>query len=401
MIKVKGGVTAPKDFKGAAMNCGIKKKRNDLAIIASTVPAVACGMFTQNRVKAAPVLVSKDHLKKTLAQAVVVNSGNANCCTGEKGLRNAHLMAELTAKELNVDKEDVLVASTGIIGEQLPMDKIKKGISHLAGNMERGLGSAIAKAIMTTDKVTKEIAVKIKIKGKDVIIGAAAKGAGMVHPNMATTLCFITTDVYVTRRSLKLALVEAVDRTFNAVSIDGDMSTNDACIALANGSAGNTLLDKKDKDFAVFKEAIHYVCEYLAKEMVRDGEGSTKFVVLKVKNAKSFDGAKRVARKVATSALFKTALFGSDPNWGRIAASVGSSGVIFDPGKLDIYLGKIRVMKDGAGAEPEKDRAALNKIFKKRDIEVTIDLNSGSKEYSMWTCDLSSEYIKINAHYTT
>lgn len=399
MNRVKGGVTAPKDYKAAALNCGIKKRKKDLALIVSSVSAVACGMFTQNRVKAAPVLVCKEHLKGTTAQAIIVNSGNANCCTGEQGLKDAYKMTELVARRLGLEANDILVASTGVIGKELPMGNIKEGISKLMDNLNRESSRSVAEAILTTDKVPKEIAVKIKIKDKDVTIGAVAKGAGMVHPNMATMLCFITTDAYITRRALKSALADSVNRSFNAISVDGDMSTNDAVIALANGSAGNVLLDKRDKDFPVFSKALDFVTEYLAKAIVRDGEGATKFVRINVKNVKTTEGAKRIARKLSTSALFKTALFGQDPNWGRIAASVGASGVIFNPEKLDIYLGNAKVLRNGAGCM--KDKAALSRLFKNRDLDVTIDLNSGTKEYGMWTCDLSSEYITINAHYST
>jgi glutamate N-acetyltransferase/amino-acid N-acetyltransferase len=399
MIKIKGGVTAPKDFKAAAMNCGIKKRKKDIAVIVSSVPSVACGVFTQNRVKAAPVLISREHLKKTLAQAVIVNSGNANCCTGREGLKNANAMASLTAKGLGIAKEDVLVASTGIIGKQLPIKKIEDAVPELIENLSGDSGHGVAEAIMTTDRTVKEIALKIKIKGRDVIIGAAAKGAGMIYPNMATMLCFITTDAYITRRALKLALVHAVDRSFNAISVDGDMSTNDSVIALANGSAGNALLDKRGPDFDTFSKAVEFITEYLAKAMVEDGEGATKFVEISIRNAKTVEIARKVARSIATSTLFKTALFGEDPNWGRIASSVGASGVFFNPDKLDIYLGKVRVLKGGTGCV--KDASAVSRLFKNKEVDVTIDLNNGSKEYRMWTCDLSNDYIKINSEYST
>lgn len=399
MIEIRGGVTAPKDFEAAALNCGIKRRRKDLSLIFSTVPAVACGLFTQNRVKAAPIWVNKEHLKKTTAQAIIVNSGNANCCTGARGMKNAYLMTEIAAKGLGLNREDVLVASTGIIGRQLPIEKIREAAPLLVKNLSKRGAHDFAEAIMTTDRVIKEMALKIKIKERDVIIGGAAKGAGMIHPNMATMLCFITTDAYITRRALKLALTNAVEGSFNAISVDGDMSTNDSVLALANGSAGNKLLDKNDKDFEVFSEALCYIAEHLAKSMIRDGEGATKFVQINIKNAKRLDSAKRIAKRVATSTLFKTALFGGDPNWGRIAACVGASGVIFNSEKLDIYLGKIKVLKGGTGLS--KNKAALRRLFKKRDLDITIDLNAGSKDYRMWTCDLSSNYVRLNAHYTT
>lgn len=399
MKKIKGGITAPKDFKAAALNCGLKRRRKDLALIVSSVPAVACGMFTQNRIKAAPILVNKEHLKKTIAQAIIVNSGNANCCTGKQGLKNAYLMAESAAKDLGLNREDVLVSSTGIIGKQLPMKRIKQAIPDLVNSLSKDGGYDAAEAIMTTDKIVKEIALKIKIKGKEVRLGGAAKGAGMIHPNMATMLCFITTDVYITRRALKLALTNAMDGSFNSISVDGDMSTNDMVLALANGSAGNKLLDKRGKDFETFSNALNHLAGYLAKSIIRDGEGATKFVRIDVINAKTLEGAKKIAKKVATSTLFKTALFGQDPNWGRVAACVGASGIVFNPERLDIYLGKIKVLKNGAGSS--KNRVGLRRLFKKREIDVTINLNSGGKSYTMWTCDLSSDYVRINANYTT
>lgn len=390
-------MTAPKGFRAAAVNCGIKRKHKDLALIVSDVPAVACGMFTQNRVKAAPILVDKEHLKKMTARAIIVNSGNANTCTGEKGLNDAYAMAEFTAAALGIEKEDVLVASTGVIGKPIPLNKIKAAVPLLVVGLS--VKGSIAEAIMTTDTFPKETAVRIKIKGKDIAIGAVAKGAGMIHPNMATMLCFITTDLFITRRALKLALADAVERSFNSISVDGDMSTNDTVLALANGSAGNKLLDRDDKDFAVFSRALNEVTGYLAKLIVRDGEGATKFVRINIKNAKSLMGAKRAARRLATSLLFKTALFGEDPNWGRIAAAIGASGVLFDPKKMDIYIGGAKVVKGGEGLYA--DFAALKKLFKKKEIEVTVDLNSGKKEYTLWTCDLSDEYVRINASYTT
>ncbi len=399
MIKIKGGITAPKDFKAAAINCGIKRKKKDLVLIVSSVPAVACGMFTQNRVKAAPILVNKEHLRKTTAQAIIVNSGNANCCTGSQGLKNAYMMAELAGEELGLDREDILIASTGIIGEQLPMDRIKKAIPSLVSNLSKDGGRDAAEAIMTTDKSPKELALKIKVKGREVLLGGVAKGAGMIHPNMATMLCFITTDAYITRRALKLALSQGVERSFNSISVDGDTSTNDTVLALANGSAGNKLLDKRDPDFKIFSDALSHLTEYFAKSIIRDGEGATKFVQINVRNAKSLKGAKRIAKKLATSMLFKTALFGEDPNWGRIAAACGASGVLFDPKRLDIYIGKVKVVKGGMGSL--RNRKNLRNLFKSRELDIAIDLNSGNKDYSMWTCDLTSDYIRINAHYTT
>lgn len=399
MAKFKGGVTSPRDFRVSSLHCGIKRMRRDLVLLVSNLPAVSCGVFTQNRVKAAPVIVCKEHLNKMTAQALIINSGNANCCTGKAGLKNAYLMTELVARELGLYKEDVLVASTGVIGKQLPMEKIKRAIPPLVRELGVTGGRGAAEGIMTTDSFPKEAACRIKIKGKTVTIGAMAKGAGMVHPNMATMLCFITTDVYITRRALKLALSGAVERSFNSISIDGETSTNDTVLAMANGSAGNGLLDRNDKDFMKFCGALNGVTEELAKSMVRDGEGATKFIQINVKGARTDANARRIAKKLATSPLFKTAAFGGDPNWGRIAASVGSSGVLFDPDKLDIYLGRTRVVRNGAGAAA--DKGALRKIFNEKELNVTVDIQSGGKDYTVWTCDLTPDYVKLNAHYTT
>ncbi len=399
MTKFKGGVTSPRDFRASSLHCGIKRMRRDLVLLVSNLPAVCCGVFTQNRVKAAPIILCKEHLNKMTAQAFIVNSGNANCCTGKTGLKNAYLMAELTARELGLHKEDILVASTGVIGKQLPMEKIKRAIPSLVRELGVTGGRGAAEGIMTTDRFPKEAACRIKIKGKTVTIGAMAKGAGMVHPNMATMLCFITTDVYVTRRALKLALSNAVERSFNSISIDGETSTNDTVLVMANGSAGNSLLDRNDKDFQKFCGALNGITEKLAKSMVIDGEGATKFIQIKIKGARTDANARRIAKKLATSPLFKTAAFGGDPNWGRIAASVGSSGVLFNPDKLDIYLGRTRVVRNGAGVAA--DKSALKKIFKQKELNVTVDIKSGSKDHTMWTCDLTPDYVKLNAHYTT
>ncbi len=399
MKVIEGGITAVKGFQASAVNCGIKKIKPDLALIYSEVPAIACGMFTQNKIQAAPVKVTKEHLMKMTTQAVIVNSGNANCCTGKKGHVDALAMTEAVAKNFGLEKDDVLVASTGVIGRHLPITKIKTHIPQLIKGLSNKAGHKVAQAIMTTDKTTKEIAVEVKLKKRTIRIGAVAKGAGMIDPNMATMLCFITTDAHITRRALKIALKNAVDKSFNAISVDGDMSTNDSVIAMANGASGPELIDKNKEDFKKFSEALDFITEDLAKKIVKDGEGATKFVELLVKGAASDSGAKRTARKIANSLLFKTALFGHDPNWGRIAASAGASGAKFNSDKIDIFLGTKRVLKDGAALEV--DKAATKDIFKKKDIKITVDLKTGKREYRMWTTDISIEYVKINSHYST
>lgn len=399
MKVIEGGVTAPRGFKANALNCGIKKTKPDLVLIYSDTPAIACGIFTQNRIQAAPVKVSKLHLKRITTQAIIVNSGNANCCTGKSGIDDAVAMTQAVAKELRLDAEDVLVASTGIIGQPLPIKKIKSSIPSLVKGLNPKGSPMAAQAIMTTDKVAKELAVEIKIGKNAVRLGGIAKGAGMINPNMATMLAFITTDAHITRRALKLAVKHAADKSFNAISVDGEMSTNDSVLVISNASTGGELIDKHKEDFVKFSQALEFLMKELAKKIVRDGEGATKFVQIDVKGAASLSGAKRIAKRIAASLLFKTAVFGEDPNWGRIAAAAGSSGVKFNPNKLDIYLGTKRVLKDGKAGET--DKKAVKDLFRKKDIDVTIDLKSGNKTYRMWTTDLSFDYVKINAHYHT
>ena len=399
MKVVEGGITAPKGFKASALHCGIKKSKMDLALVYSETPAMACGLFTQNRVQAAPIKVTKNHLARITTQAIIINSGNANCCTGKSGMESALAMTRLTAKLLRLEEEDVLVASTGVIGKPLPFEKIKAAMPALVKSLSPKGGHKVAQAILTTDKTTKELAVEIKAGKQNIRIGAVAKGAGMIHPNMATMLCFITTDAHITRRAFKIALKKAADKSFNSISVDGDMSTNDMVLAMANGNAGGDLIDRNKEDFNKFSLALEYLMEELAKKIVMDGEGATKFVEIRVKNAGSSSGAKRVAKRIANSLLVKTALFGGDPNWGRIAAAAGSSGVKFNPDKLDIYLGQKRVLKDGAAAKV--DVRTVKDSFKKRNIDITIDLKRGNKFYRMWASDISLDYVKINAHYFT
>jgi len=396
---IQGGVTAPKGFKANAVNCGIKKSKLDLGLIYSESPAIACGMFTQNRIQAAPIKLNKQHLLKITSQAIVVNSGNANSCTGKSGEEAALAVAKSVAGQLHLETQDVLISSTGIIGEALPVEKIKKAVPSLVKGLNSLKSEKVATAMLTTDKVKKELAIEVKLGKRTIKIGGIAKGAGMINPNMATMLCFITTDAYITRRALKIALKDAVNKSFNAISVDGDTSTNDMVLAMANGTITGGLIDKNKEDFKKFQEALSFLTQKLAEKIIRDGEGASKFVEVTVKGAASSSGAKRVARKVVNSLLFKTALFGEDPNWGRIAAAAGSSGVNFNPNRIDIYLGAKKVLKDGVAAKV--DHKGLKDIFKKKDIGVIIDLKSGDKSYRALTTDLSFDYIKLNAHYTT
>ena len=396
----KGGLNAPRGFLAGAARAGYKKKGNDLGLIYSEFPAVADGVFTQNQIAAAPVIVSKEHLRQDLmAQAIIVNSGCANCCTGQRGLKDANRTAELAAKKLGIKKEDVLVASTGLIGSFLNMSKIEKAIPALVSNLCKNKSHDFARAIMTTDTFKKEIAVKISIGGKEVSIGGVAKGAGMIHPNMATMLCFITTDIYITRRALKLALETAVDKSFNAITVDGETSTNDCVLILANGAAGNKLVDKTDRDFKVFAQALGKVAQALARMIVKDGEGATKFIEITVKNCPSYWQGLKVGRRIASSTLLKTCIYGGDPNWGRVAASLGSSGIRIKKGAYDIYLGDKQVVRNGVASGIKKGQ--LKNAFKGKDVSITVDLKLGRETAVAWTCDLTEKYIKLNAEYET
>ena len=397
---VKGGVTAPGGFLAGAVNCGIKKsKRPDLALLYSIVPCVSVGTFTTNRVRSGSVELCEKHLKDGRAQAVIVNSGNANCCVGKKEIKDAGVITDLAARKMGLTNAMVLIASTGIIGRPLPLAKIKNKIPFLAKALKKKNGHLFAKAIMTTDTVHKEKAVSIKIGGKLVKIAGAVKGSGMICPNMATMLAFFTTDAVIEKTALKGAFKESVTDSFNRISVDGDMSTNDSAIIFANGIAGNKIVKKGSADYSKFSNALKFVSGELAKKIVLDGEGATRFVEIKVLGAKTKGHAEKIARHVADSSLIKTMIAGGDPNWGRIAASVGSSGVDIKQSKLNIYFGNKLVMKNGAAVNVS--RKALVNIFKKKEIEITIDLASGSSSSKVWSCDLTEEYVRINAEYET
>lgn len=398
---IEGGVTAAKGFAAAGVHCGIKKSKPDLALVYSRTKAAAAGVFTQNKVKAAPVIVSQEHLVSGYAQAVVANSGNANACTGDQGLAHARLMAELAGKALDLDPSDVVVASTGVIGVPLPMEKITGGIGKAAAALSETGGGEAAQAIMTTDTVRKEVTVQTEIAGVPIIVGGMAKGSGMIHPNMATMLCFITTDAAIAPDLLKKALSECTDDSFHRITVDGDTSTNDMVVVLANGEAGNAPILYEDVDFLQFKEALGQVCTELAKMIVRDGEGATKFIEVQVVNAPDAQQAQEMATSIACSNLFKTAMFGEDANWGRIIMAAGNSGIDFDPAKVDIYLesasGKEQTTSNGCGLPFDEAKAAL--ILKEKDIKVIVDLKQGDAHGLAWTCDFSCEYVRINADY--
>jgi len=399
-------ITSPKGFLANAVSAGLKKHNKlDLALIYSEKPAVAAGVFTQNRVKAAPVIISKKRLKKNIAQAIIVNSGNANCCLGKKGIFAAQAMADSAAGLLNMESEHVLVASTGTIGKPFPVEKVINAAAGLVKGLSVKKGHDLARAIMTTDVISKEASIRFRIKKAVVTIGAAAKGAGMIHPKLegspkyATMLVFITTDVNIKAELLKKSLIDAATETFNTISIDGDMSTNDTVFVLANGLAGNKVIDKTGKSYGLFYKALCAVTSELSRLIVQDGEGATKFIEIKIDGAPGKKDARLIAARLATSNLLKTAFFGEDPNWGRIAAGCGSAGVKFNADRLDIYIGNKKVMEDGVSAGI--DRKAIEKIFKKDKIKIRVDLKSGKGSAKYWTSDLSLEYVKINASYST
>lgn len=397
--EIKGGVTAPQGFLASGVKAYIKKDKKDVAIIYSERPASAAAVYTTNRVKAAPLLVTKKHLTDGKAQAIVVNSGNANACTGDEGYKNAVQMTQRAAQALKLEPENVIVTSTGVIGVQLPMDKVLPGIKKAAEELSAEGGAEAAEAIMTTDLIKKEIAVKCHLGGKDVTIGAMAKGSGMIHPNMATMLGFVTTDAAISSEMLDKALKEVINKTFNMITVDGDTSTNDMVIILANGEAGNQFIEEEKEDYTIFKNALYYVCEHLAKLIVRDGEGATKLIEIQVVNAYTEEDAKKAAMSVATSNLFKTAMFGEDANWGRIICAVGYSGANFEPEKTDIYIGEVKTAENGTALAFSEEEA--KKILQQKEVVIKVDMKAGIASAKAWTCDFSYDYVKINASYRT
>ena len=405
MKQIKGGVTAAKGYEAASTAAGIKYQgRTDMALIYSQVPCVSAGTFTTNVVKAAPVKWDRQIVDSGAGvQAVVVNSGIANACTGEEGMGYCKETAEAAAKALNIDAAGVLVGSTGVIGMQLPMQKLVDGIQALAGKKAEGLqsGHDAALAIMTTDTVEKEMAVEIEIGGKTVTIGGMSKGSGMIHPNMCTMLAFITTDAAITKEALQKALSEDVEDTYNMISVDGDTSTNDTAILLANGLAGNQEITYASPEYETFKEALHMVNETLAKKMAGDGEGATALFEVKVVGAESIKQAKTLAKSVVCSNLTKAAIAGHDANWGRILCAMGYSGVQFDPEKVDLFFeskaGKLQIIENGVATDYSEE--AATKILSEPEITATADIKMGDYSATAWGCDLTHEYININADY--
>lgn len=388
-------------FKAIGIHCGIKKKKKDLCIIYSEKKSVAAATFTTNKVKAAPVILNMDNIKSSNTQAIVVNSGNANACTGDEGLTNAYNMAKSAADSLGLSPKEVLVASTGIIGVPLPMDIVIPGIKKACDLLSYSGGESAAEAIMTTDTFTKKITVEIEIDGKSVLISGIAKGSGMIHPNMATMLSFIVSNVNISKEMLSMALKDSVENSYNMISVDGDTSTNDMVIAMANGSAENSLIYNNSSDFIKFKEALDFVNKELSKMIAMDGEGATKLIEVSLYNAKTLKDARSCAKSVVSSSLVKSAFFGSDANWGRILCALGYSNGEFSPEKIDISFnndaGTVQLVKNGKGLCFNEELA--KDILDKKNINITIDLKDGNYNATAWGCDLTYDYVKINGSY--
>ena len=401
-----GTVTNPKGYKGAGLHIGIKKRNKDFALIVSDVEAKAVGTFTTNMVKAAPVLWDKQVVENSdTVKAIAINSGIANACTGKLGEEANEKFANIVGNALNVEKEKVLICSTGVIGKQLSTDPIEKGIDEALKQLkdDHQAGIDVATSIMTTDTKPKHLAVEIEVKGKTVTIGACCKGSGMIHPNMATMLAFVTSDVAISKECLEAMVHEVVDDTFNMVSVDGDTSTNDMLCVLSNGMAQNNKIVLKDQSYNVMKDALYHICEQLSRGIAKDGEGATKLLTCNVKNAKTLKDAKIVAKSVITSTLFKAAMFGRDANWGRILCAIGYSDADLDINKVSVTLassaGDIHVCEKGMGVIFDEDKAL--KVLSEDEIDINIDLNDGMWDATAWGCDLTYDYVKINGEYRT
>lgn len=394
------GVTFAKGFTAAGVKAGIKKSGNlDVAVIYTKTQAVVAGTFTQNKVAAAPVYVSKEVVATGTAHAIVANAGCANACTGQQGLDDAHKMAQIAADELGVNADDVIVGSTGVIGVNLPMDKLEAGIKDAVANLSADGSGNAGRAIITTDTHSKSVTCEFELSGKTVRMGAIAKGSGMIRPNMATMLCYITTDIAIDQALLQKAVSGCVEKSFNMISVDGDMSTNDMVIVLANGEANNAKITEENADYQIFFDKLMMLCTELAKQIAADGEGASKFLTINVKGAKSFADAKTVGMAIANSPLVKTAFFGEDPNWGRVICAVGYSGADMVPEKTVVKFGGITIFANGTGAT--YDEKALAHVIKEKDIVIDIELNMGQEDATVWSCDLSYEYVKINGEYHT
>ena len=398
---IEGGVTAAKGFRACGVAAGIKyQNRRDVAMLVADKPAAVAAVYTLNKVAAAPVQLDRERTRSGKAQAIVVNSGCANACTGETGLANARETARLAAEALGIDENLVLVCSTGVIGVNLPMDRVAEGVKLAAQTLSTTGGNDAAHAIMTTDLVDKQFAVELEIDGQPVKIGGICKGSGMIEPNMATMLAFVTTDAAVDPQALDEALNFAVNKSFNRIVGDGDMSTNDTLILMASGAAGNKTLTMRHPQWQDFVDALTMVCVELSKKIIMDGEGATKFVTVRVKGALTTEDAQKAARSIAKSPLVKTSWFGLDPNWGRVIAAVGYSGASVDDRWAQIYYGDICAYDKGRVADKTMLKS-LQDVMRKRAFDVTVNLNLGNGEDVIYTHDFSYDYVKINAEYTT
>ena len=407
MIKeISGGVCAAQGFKASGVHCGVKAgsspDKNDLALILSEKECAAAGVYTLNRVKAAPIYVTMDHLENGVAWGVVANSGNANACC-PMSHENAEAMCGFAAKATGREAEDFVVCSTGVIGQTINIQALQTGMPKAAAALSSDGSDAAAAAIMTTDTVKKEIAVSFELGGKTVRMGAIAKGSGMIHPNMGTMLAFVTTDCAVTTEMLEDALREVSAKTFNRVTVDGDTSTNDTCVVLANGMAGNELIEWKDESYETFKAALDYVCRHLARAIAADGEGASRLVTCKMTGARSEESAERLAKAVVGSALVKAAMFGADANWGRVLCAMGYSKAPFRPEHVDISFeseaGSILVCRQGDGLAFDEDKA--KEVLSQKEVVIAVNLNEGEDEAECWGCDLTYDYVKINGDYRT
>ena len=407
MLKeISGGVCAAKGFTASGIHCGVKAgsspDKNDLALILSEKECAAAAVYTLNRVKAAPIYVTMDHLEDGVAWGVVANSGNANACC-PMSHENAQAMCEAAAQATGREAGDFVVASTGVIGQTINIGAIQAGLPQAAAALSADGSDRAATAIMTTDTVKKEIAVCVEIGGREVKIGAIAKGSGMIHPNMGTMLAFVTTDCAITHEMLSEALHEVVARTFNRVTVDGDTSTNDMCVVLANGMAGNAQIEWKDEDFAAFQGALDYVCRHLARAIAGDGEGASKLVTCRVVGARSEESAERLAKAVVGSSLVKAAMFGADANWGRVLCAMGYSKAPFRPEHVDISFqsaaGDIPVCRQGDGLAFDEDKA--KEVLSQKEVVIAVDLHEGDESAECWGCDLTYDYVKINGDYRT
>ena len=398
-----GGVTSPKGFLASGIHCGLKKNnfKKDLALIYSKVPASAAGVYTKNKVKGAPIYITKEHLSNKKAQAIIINSGNANTCNGDDGLYKAKKMTQVQAKELNLKPDNVLVASTGVIGVPLNIDAIKTGVPLLTEKLSKDGGDDAANAIMTTDTFQKQFAIEFILDGKTITIGAMAKGSGMIEPNMGTMLSFITTDLNISGDLLNEALKESVSISYNRVSVDGDTSTNDMVLILANSLALNEKIETKNEDYYIFLNVLNELNILISKNIAKDGEGASKLMECAVISAKTIKDAEALSKSVINSSLVKTAMFGSDANWGRIICALGYADVNFDPSKVDIYFksscGEIQVCSQGGSLEFDEIKA--KEILLKSEINITVNMNSGNESSVAWGCDLSYDYVKINGDY--